>query len=100
MSQLMRLPWQGNVEQLRRVLLKIAQQRRSGVINVDDLPAECRAASRRHLTQMEALERDAIVTSLITHEGSKERASEDLGMSRATIYRKIRDYGITLGSSW
>jgi len=95
MNQLMRLPWPGNVEHLRRVLVRVAQQRRTGVINVDDLPAECRAISRRQLTQMEALERDAIGTSLVTHRGSKDRAAKDLGMSRATIYRKIREYGIT-----
>ena len=95
MNQLMRLPWQGNVEQLRRVLVRVAQQRRTGVIDVDDLPAECRATSRRQLTHMEALERDAIGISLVTHRGSKDRAAEDLGMSRATIYRKIREYGIT-----
>lgn len=95
MNQLMRLPWPGNVEHMRRVLVGVAQQRRTGVINLEDLPAECRATSRRQLTQMEALERDAIGTSLVTHRGSKDRAAEDLGMSRATIYRRIREYGIT-----
>ena len=95
MNQLMRLPWQGNVEHLRQMLLKVAQQRRMGVIDVNDLPAECRATSRRQLTQLEALERDAIVTALVTHSHSKVRAAQDLGMSRATIYRKIHDYGIS-----
>ena len=95
MNQLMRLPWQGNVEHLRQMLLKVAQQRRMGVVEVDDLPAECRATSRRQLTQLEALERDAIVTALVTHSQSKVRAARDLGMSRATIYRKIHDYGIS-----
>jgi transcriptional regulator of acetoin/glycerol metabolism len=95
MNQLMRLPWRGNVEQLHRVLNRITQVRRNGVVNVDDLPAECRALIRRQLTQMEALERDAICTSLAIHHGNKHRAAEDLGMSRATIYRRIRQYGIT-----
>ena len=96
MNQLMRLPWQGNVEHLRQMLLRVAQQRRMGVIEVDDLPAECRATSRRQLTQLEALERDAIVAALVTNRNSKVRAAQDLGMSRATIYRKIHEYGITL----
>ena len=95
MNQLMRLPWLGNVEHLRQMLLRIAQQRRTGVVEVDDLPAECRATSRRQLTQMEALERDAIVASLLTHRSRKVLAAQDLGMSRATIYRKIHEYGIT-----
>jgi hypothetical protein len=37
---------------------------------------------------------DAIVRSLGANRGNKERAAADLGMSRATIYRKIRAFGI------
>ncbi|HEY0687880.1 MAG TPA: helix-turn-helix domain-containing protein [Kribbella sp.] len=96
LAQLMRLPWLGNVEQLRRVLLRISQRRRAGVIELDDLPGECRATSRRRLTQLESLERDAVVKALVIHRGNKDKAASDLGMSRATIYRKIRDYGIVL----
>jgi transcriptional regulator of acetoin/glycerol metabolism len=40
------------------------------------------------------MERDAIVRSLLDAEGNKVRAAKALGMSRATIYRKIRNYGI------
>lgn len=94
-NQLMRLPWQGNVGQLNTILLRLVQQRRTGVIDVDDLPAECRATSRHQLTQMEALERDAIVAALVSNAGSKDRAAKDLGMSRATIYRRLREFGIT-----
>nr|WP_253945522.1 helix-turn-helix domain-containing protein [Nocardioides sp. zg-DK7169] len=43
---------------------------------------------------METLERDAIIEALDLHGGDKAAAAGSLGMSRATIYRKIRDYGI------
>lgn len=95
MSQLLRLPWRGNVEQLLRILERVAQQRRTGTVTIDDLPAECRATSRRQVTQLGALERDAIGASLAIHQGSKAQAAAHLGISRATIYRKIREYGIT-----
>jgi transcriptional regulator of acetoin/glycerol metabolism len=93
-NQLMRLPWPGNVTRLRTVLADIARRRRSGVVELADLPAECRATTRRHLTRLEALERDAIVDALAAHQGDKTAAAVALGMSRATIYRKIRDYAI------
>ncbi|MGZ0153375.1 sigma-54-dependent Fis family transcriptional regulator [Kribbella sp. WER1] len=93
-SQLMRLPWPGNVTHLRTVLGEVARRRRSGVVELDGLPAECRATTRRHLTRIEALERDAIVDALAAHQGDKAAAAQALGMSRATIYRKIRDYAI------
>ena len=94
MRHLSRLPWPGNVAQLRRVLTETVARQRSGVIGADKLPPECRSMTRRKLTQMEALERDAIVRSLQDNGGNKQEAARALGMSRATIYRKINDYGI------
>lgn len=91
---LRRMPWQGNTEQLRRVIAHAVRQRRSGVIGIDELPAECRSVRRRLFTLIESLERDAIVEALDTHKGNKEVAAAALGMSRATIYRKIKGFGI------
>ncbi|NIK58366.1 sigma-54-dependent Fis family transcriptional regulator [Kribbella shirazensis] len=93
-NQLMRLAWAGNITQLRGVLTAIARKRRSGVVQLEELPPECRATTRRHLTPLEALERDAIVEALSNSGGDKAAAAGALGMSRATIYRKIRDFGI------
>jgi transcriptional regulator of acetoin/glycerol metabolism len=94
MQFLMRYPWPGNVAQLHRTLMGIVRRRRSGVIQPDDLPPECRTVSRRVLTPLESMERDAIVRSLEDAATDKKQAAEALGMSRATIYRKIRKYGI------
>ena len=94
MAVLQRCAWPGNVAQLRRVLAEIAKRRHAGVIQVDDLPPECRVVSRRVLTRIEALERDAIVQSLVDSGANVASAAQKLGMSRATIYRKIRNYGI------
>jgi sigma-54 dependent transcriptional regulator, acetoin dehydrogenase operon transcriptional activator AcoR len=92
--QLNKLPWPGNITQLRNVLAETVALQRCGTIGVDKLPPECRSVARRRLTQLEALERDAIVRSLQENEGSKADAAEALGMSRATIYRKIKEFGI------
>jgi sigma-54 dependent transcriptional regulator, acetoin dehydrogenase operon transcriptional activator AcoR len=94
MRQLAKLPWPGNVRQLRKVLAETVARQRSGLIGVDKLPAECRSLARRKLTQLEALERDAIVRSLQENSDSKVAAAAALGMSRATIYRKIKEFGI------
>ncbi len=94
MRQLGKLPWPGNVSQLRRILTETVARQRFGIISADKLPPECRSVTRRKLTQMEALERDAIVRSLQDNRGDKKEAARALGMSRATIYRKINDYGI------
>jgi len=93
---LVRSNWPGNVEQLWQVIRRIVQRRRTGSILARDLPPECWTVSRRLLSPLEALERDAIVGSLLDTEGNKARAAESLGMSRATIYRKIHEYGIII----
>jgi transcriptional regulator of acetoin/glycerol metabolism len=88
--------WPGNVDQLVAVLRKVVARRRSGVIGVRDLPPECRVTSKRVLTPLESLECDAIVEALVDASGNKVEAARRLAMSRATIYRKIRDYGISV----
>lgn len=94
MRQLCKYSWPGNVTELRQVLHEVVQRQRSGVIGVDQLPPVCRALSRHRLTQIEALERDAIVRSLEDNHGNKKAAATALGISRATIYRKIKEFGI------
>ena len=96
MRVLMRNLWPGNVEQLYQVLRTTVARRRSGTIELSDLPPECRATTRRVLTPLEAIECDAIVDALLDTDGNKAEAARQLGMSRATIYRKIRGYGLTI----
>jgi transcriptional regulator of acetoin/glycerol metabolism len=94
MQLLLRHTWPGNAAQLWRVLKQVVQRRRVGQIMPEDLPPECWTVSRRVLSPLESIERDAIVQSLLDHGGNKIRAARALGMSRATIYRRIREYGI------
>jgi transcriptional regulator of acetoin/glycerol metabolism len=94
MQLLLRHTWPGNAAQLWQVLKQVVQRRRVGQIMPEDLPPECWTVSRRVLSPLESIERDAIVQSLLDHGGNKIRAARALGMSRATIYRRIREYGI------
>ena len=96
MQLLARSAWPGNIEQLWQVMRRIVACKRVGSIGPEDLPPECWTVSRRRLSQLEALERDAIVQSLLDSGGNKAKAAESLGMSRATIYRKIHGYGIVI----
>ncbi|HEX9040722.1 MAG TPA: GAF domain-containing protein [Trebonia sp.] len=91
---LLRHTWPGNAAQLWTVLKQVVRHRRVGQIMPEDLPPECWTVSRRVLSPLESIERDAIVQSLLDHGGNKIRAARALGMSRATIYRRIHEYGI------
>jgi transcriptional regulator of acetoin/glycerol metabolism len=98
MQLLLRFDWPGNVEQLMETLRSVLRSRRTGVIQPTDLPPEIQSSARRRLTPLESLERDAIVQGLQDALGNKALAARALGMSRATMYRKLHDYGIAATS--
>ncbi len=99
MQLMLRAKWPGNIEQLWQALRQVLQKRRTGTIQPADLPAECWTVSRRLLSPLESMERDAIVQGLLDYQGNKLKAAKSLGMSRATIYRKIHEYGIVTPAS-
>lgn len=91
---LLRYTWPGNAAQLLEALRWVLRHRRTGLVQIGDLPPEIQSLSRRRLTTLESLERDAIVRGLQDAHGNKAETARSLGMSRATVYRKIREYGI------
>jgi transcriptional regulator of acetoin/glycerol metabolism len=84
--------WPGNVDQLYRVVSHAAG--RSDVLDVAMLPSEVLAGDSRHLSRIEAFERGEIVRVLSTGTPTMAEAAHELGMSRATLYRKVAQYGI------
>lgn len=97
LAMLGRAAWPGNARQLLDLTTQVLGRRRSGVVLPADLPPAAHSTARRQLSAMEAMARDAIVTALADCDGDKGAAATALGMSRATIYRKIRAYGIVAG---
>ena len=85
--------WPGNVEQLRTVVDGAAA--RSDVIDARHLPTEVSCgAPRRVLSRIEMVERDEIVRCLAEPGTTMGQAAARLGISRATLYRRIEVYGI------
>lgn len=90
-----RYSWPRNVSQLREALEHAVRRRPVGEIQAQDLPAYCQTTSRHVLTPLEAAERDTIVAALQETEGNRVLAATRLGMSRSSLYRKLKVYGIT-----
>jgi transcriptional regulator of acetoin/glycerol metabolism len=86
--------WPGNVEQLRRVVREAAA--RANVIDVQHLSPDVLDGGRRTLSRLERLERDEIIRCLTDPGITMARAAEELGIGRATLYRKIAHYDIAL----
>lgn len=86
--------WPENVRQLVRVVQQAAS--RSDVIDARHLPADVLSGTSRRLSRIEAFERDEIVRVLARPGISAQEAADELGMSRATVYRKLSQYDIQL----
>jgi len=99
MQLLQQCSWPRNTGQLWQVLKQVVHYRRSGTIYPGDLPPEWRTVSRRLLSTLESMQPDAIVQAQLDCDGNKAKAAESLGMSLATIYRKIHEYGIVTPAS-
>ncbi|WP_328498652.1 helix-turn-helix domain-containing protein [Streptomyces sp. NBC_00414] len=69
---------------------------RTDVVDLRHLPAEIFVGGPRLLSRMQALERDEIVRCLTEPGTTVARAADVLGLSRATVYRKITQYDIVM----
>ncbi|GAB2907714.1 hypothetical protein GCM10027047_02440 [Rhodococcus aerolatus] len=83
-------PWPGNVTQLRHVVTEAAAH--ADVVDVALLPAEVVHGPRRGLSRIEHVERDEIARVLATPGQTMAGAARQLGISRATLYRKVAHY--------
>jgi transcriptional regulator with PAS, ATPase and Fis domain len=98
-------PWPGNVRELRNVLERaLLLARGEELVGVDHLPAEVRGigddASLPHVSRSLAeVERAHIERTLRAHGDNRTRAARELGISRATLIKKIRDYELGERSS-
>jgi len=98
LEALARQDWPGNFQELYAVVKGISERRRVGDITIADLPATHRAPARRRLSPIEQAQRDAIANALRLAGGNKKAAAQQLGISRTTLYKALRSYGIATAS--
>ncbi|OJU83912.1 MAG: hypothetical protein BGO11_15080 [Solirubrobacterales bacterium 70-9] len=90
---LMRESWEGNVAELEGVIRSVLISRRTCDLTLKDLPDRYRdGVGRRRLSRLEQVERAAIVRALVESDGNRTEAAAELGIGRATLYRRIRAY--------
>jgi len=88
----LRHPWPGNDRQLAEFRRWLCRQQRP-LIDVVDLPNGIRSsASRQHLSAIQMAEAEAIGGALRDANGNKSAAASALGISRSSMYRKMREY--------
>jgi transcriptional regulator of acetoin/glycerol metabolism len=94
--------WPGNVRQMRNVLRTLAALCDGGRIALEDLPAMIRQARQVVMPKIEQpcehpledAERLALLNALEHTRWHMTNTAEQLGVSRNTLYRKLRKHGI------
>ncbi|MCP1413608.1 GAF domain-containing protein [Paenarthrobacter sp. A20] len=89
--------WPGNIDELNRVVHAAAL--RTEVIDVQHLPASLSQRPSRRLTHMETIEREEIDRLLSKPGMTAAIVAVELGVSRATIYRRMARLGISVPKS-
>lgn len=82
--------WPGNLKELRRLVSQLGAAGKTGSIAPTDLPAAMQ--SSRTLSLIEKVELEAIRKALQEARGNRVLAADILGISRATVYRKMKAY--------
>ena len=108
-QKLLDYAWPGNVRELQNAIEYAVVLARQGLIGVKELPAEVQlptvlqlterapaAAGRSGVQSLDDVERNTILQALAECHGNKKKAAERLGIQRATLYNKIKRYGIEI----
>ncbi|MFB6271943.1 MAG: sigma 54-interacting transcriptional regulator [Salinibacter sp.] len=86
--------WPGNVRELRNALEAALIRASDEVLHVDDLPPELRDISPPDASPSASDEAERIRAALEQTNGNRTEAAELLGISRATLYRRLDEYDI------
>ena len=97
MRALCQNPWRGNVRELSNVVERALILADDGRVDLPQIPVDVREAVGLHLDLAEAIdrfERSYIALALQLCGGNREKAAEELGISPATLYRRLERFGL------
>lgn len=82
--------WPGNLGELRTLVAQVVAEGVRGLVQLDHLPDSLRGT--RSWSMIERTEMETIRRALQEAGGNRSKAAELLGVSRATIHRKLKTY--------
>ena len=90
-----RYPWRGNIREMENKIERAVILSENNSISVNDLDLlnfeDFQTNDENPLSEME---KNAIEKSLFKNEGNISKTAEELGLSRASLYRRIEKYGL------
>jgi len=101
--QLASYKWEGNARQLRQVIFQMVLLGQQEQLDVEDIPDEFRVGTDIVRSpqvvlagmSLDELEKMAIQATLKRTDGNREQAAKILGIGARTLYRKLKEYGLS-----
>ncbi|OGL01488.1 MAG: hypothetical protein A3J45_14640, partial [Candidatus Rokubacteria bacterium RIFCSPHIGHO2_02_FULL_69_13] len=98
LAALMAYDFPGNVRELENLIERAYALGARDHLTLADLPSlgagAKQADASRPLPTLAEVEKDLILRALQVHKNDKEHAAKALGLSRRTIYRRLKEYGL------
>lgn len=99
LEALRRHPWPGNVRELRNTVMRAAILASENEIRISDLPERIRHSlpvrASLPTTTLDEMERQMILQALDQTGWHQAKAAQVLGISRRTLSRKLKSYGVS-----
>lgn len=95
MARLCMQAWPGNIRQLEHAVEKamiLSDRSQLGITDFDLHDPQSNTSGQA--TTLESMERNAITTAIKLHSGNMSEVARHLGITRQTLYNKLRKYGI------
>jgi two-component system response regulator HydG len=98
-DQLLHYGWPGNVRELENAMERAVALARGTRIELEDLPEEVRQALPTPIVSgavraLGDVEKEYILAVLALNGGNRTRSAEQLQIGSATLYRKLKSYGL------
>jgi DNA-binding NtrC family response regulator len=98
-DQLLRYGWPGNVRELENAMERAVALASGSRVDLEDLPEEIRHTLPRGtaggvVRPLDEVEKEYIIAVLALNEGNQTRTAEQLHIGSATLYRKLKSYGL------
>lgn len=100
LALLTRLPYPGNIRELKNIVERAILVSTSGIISTEDIQVIAENGDNGNLSgqnisgTLEDIERTAICTALERYDGNVSRAALALGVTRQSLYRRMDKLGI------
>src|ERR1700723_2591026 len=100
-SALLSHPWPGNIRELRNLVARVAMESSGSEIGfakvtaaISGEPTALRQTASLPASNLESMEEQMIIKALERTGGQRALAAEQLGISRRTLSRKLKEYNI------